>query len=272
MAVELFADSASTTLTNSPGIAGTSFTVASSTGFPAASNVAVPPTQFRVLIGTEMVTVTNVAALTWTCLPLTAAHTSADPVTHVVFAESLGGLQYPMNSGRPASLDFETFPRALASGAAVAMANQTVYMTAIRLPKGYPIRKIGFYATVGDSGAPISSYYTVHDENRVLLAETADQGSASWGIGLRILPVAFTAAGAATEFKTTYAGIHYLGAGIKDITGRPSLAAVTGQTGLNTVPPILSGVSTAPTNYPVFPFTGTAITPTAATIWAGVSS
>lgn len=272
MPVELFADNASTTLTSSPGVAATSFTVASLTGFPAASNATVPPTQFRVLIGTEMVTVTNVVGLTWTCLPTTVAHTTGDAVTQVVFAASLGGLQYPMNSGRAASLDFETFPRAHANGTSTQV-SRSLYLTAIRLPRGYPVRKIGFYAAIGGGGSPVYSWFALHDNNRVMLAQTADQGSATWAVGLRLVPIASTAAGVATEFVTTYAGIYYLATCVKDATAAPSLAATTGQAGLNAIPPILSGAADPiMAAYPAFPFTAAAISPDTGTIWAGVGS
>jgi len=87
MTTELFSDNAATTLTSSPSSGATSFTVASSTGFPAAVT---GTSQFRIIIGTEIITVTNVSGTTWTCVATAAAHTSADVVTHVLTAASLG--------------------------------------------------------------------------------------------------------------------------------------------------------------------------------------
>jgi hypothetical protein len=89
MAIELFADNATTTLASSPSAGATSFTVASSSGFPAAVT---GTSQFRVLIGTEIVTVTNVSGTTWTCTALAAGHTSGDAVSQVVTAAGLGNL------------------------------------------------------------------------------------------------------------------------------------------------------------------------------------
>lgn len=89
MPVETFSDNFATTLTSSPTIGATTFTVASATGAPAASNTPTPTTQFRVMIATEMVTVTNVAGLTWTCLPLVAAKVTGAVVTHILFGASL---------------------------------------------------------------------------------------------------------------------------------------------------------------------------------------
>jgi len=86
MTVELFADNAITSLASSPAIGATSFTVAASSGFPAAVTGV---SQFRVIIDTEIVTVTNVSGTTWTCVALAAAHTAAVPVTHVITAAGL---------------------------------------------------------------------------------------------------------------------------------------------------------------------------------------
>ena len=87
MPTELFSDNAATTLISSPGVGATSFTVASSTPFPAA---VAGVSQFRVIIGTEIITVTNVTGTTWTCVATAAAHTTADAVTHVITAAALG--------------------------------------------------------------------------------------------------------------------------------------------------------------------------------------
>jgi len=102
MPLELWADNAATTLTSSPGVAATSFTVTSSTGFPAAVTGV---SQFRVIIGTEIVTVTNVSGTTWTCVATAASHTSGDAVTHVVTAASMAAAQ---NGHAP--VQYEVFP------------------------------------------------------------------------------------------------------------------------------------------------------------------
>jgi hypothetical protein len=87
MTSELFADNAVTSLASSPSAGATSFTVAASGGFPAAVTGV---SQFRVIIDTEIVTVTNVSGTTWTCVALAAGHATAVPVTHVITAAGLG--------------------------------------------------------------------------------------------------------------------------------------------------------------------------------------
>lgn len=96
---ELYANSPSTTVssggTDTPA-SGTSetITVASSTGFPAASNTAALPTQFHVAdpaAPTELIAVTNVSGTTWTIIrgaesTIPVAHTAGYTVQQVVSA------------------------------------------------------------------------------------------------------------------------------------------------------------------------------------------
>ena len=91
MPVDLFANAANTTLTANMLAGATSLTVTSSTPFPAASAAT---GQFRVIIDSELFTVTNVAGTTWTVTPGTegttqAAHASGAPVTAIVTAAAL---------------------------------------------------------------------------------------------------------------------------------------------------------------------------------------
>lgn len=104
-AIELFANQASTTVssggTGAP-VGGTqeTWTVASSSEFPAASNSAVPPTQFHIAdlnFQGEIIAVTNVSGSTWT---VTRGAESTIPTTHaagftiyqVATAAGLGGM------------------------------------------------------------------------------------------------------------------------------------------------------------------------------------
>lgn len=91
MPTELFANNVASTLAADTTNVATTLTVASSTGFPAA---ATGVSQFRAIVGTELLVVTNVTGVTWTVTrgaegSVAAAHTSGDAVTHVVTAGSL---------------------------------------------------------------------------------------------------------------------------------------------------------------------------------------
>lgn len=89
MSFELFTNSAATTLNTGGGINNsvTSFTVASSSGFPATGN-------FRVICGSEIMLVTAVSGTTWTVTrgiegTAAASHIDTSPITHILTAGSL---------------------------------------------------------------------------------------------------------------------------------------------------------------------------------------
>lgn len=94
MATELFANNPSTTLASGALSGDATITVASSTGFPAAVT---GTSQFRILVESEIMIVTNVSGTTWTVTrgaesTTAAAHSSGVAVTHVVTAAALKNL------------------------------------------------------------------------------------------------------------------------------------------------------------------------------------
>lgn len=105
VALELFANLPSTTVTSggttapAPGTVE-SWTVASSAAFPAASSTASPPSQFHVAdaaANTEIVLVTNVSGTTWTVTrgdegTTPVAHNTGFTIYQVVTAGWLGGI------------------------------------------------------------------------------------------------------------------------------------------------------------------------------------
>jgi hypothetical protein len=97
MPVELYANSAQTTLAGALTSGATTLTVASSAPFPVPAPAAVPPTQFRARIDAELLIVTAVSGTTWTVTraaegTTAAAHSSGATVTHVVTASPLQSL------------------------------------------------------------------------------------------------------------------------------------------------------------------------------------
>jgi len=273
MPVELFVDGAvATTLTSSPGIGATSFTVASSAGFPAASSAAVPPTQSRCLIGSEMVTVTNVAGTTWTVLPTTTAHSSGDAVGFELFAAHMQGLQYPQNPARPAVVDYETFSRNTGYlNAGYIPPSGTLALIAVGLPAGLRVGTIQFVSGGGAAATPTHWWFGLYDKNLMQLALTANQTSGAWAASTaKALPVASTAAGAATSFLTTYAGLYYLGIMMVAATPVTVLSGVVA-TSILALPPVVNGTSdTGQTTPPGFPHTAAAITATTNTVYATI--
>lgn len=103
MVAEIFSNTASTTVssggTTAPSAGTTeSWTVSSSTGFPAANNAANPPTQFRIVdpaANSEVILVTNVSGTTWSVTrgaesTTPVAHSAGFKVMHVVTSGALG--------------------------------------------------------------------------------------------------------------------------------------------------------------------------------------
>ena len=116
MAIDLFADAYQWTVTaggNTAPVAGTSeaWTVASSTGAPAASNSSSPPTAFRIVDASdthnppEIMLVTNVSGTAWTVTrgaegtQAPFAHGTNFTVIQVLTASSLTEFQYVVNDG-----------------------------------------------------------------------------------------------------------------------------------------------------------------------------
>lgn len=259
MPVELFADAASTTVASIAGGTGvTSFTVTSSTGFPSAVTGV---SQFRVLIGTEMVTVINVSGTTWTCSATAAPHAAADVIAHILFASSLAGLQYPRDLYSPAGFDYSTVPRIGPLATSQGCVSGTLYLLLIALPAGYPVGHIGFF-TQNALASPTNCWFGLYDLNCVQLALTADQGSAAWaGLTLKSLAIATTAAGAASSFVTTYSGLYYLGIMIKASTPGSLVGGYFNTNPASKAPPIVNGFSdTVQTTPPAFAHT--ALVPT----------
>jgi hypothetical protein len=113
MAVELLANLAASALSaDITSTSATTLTVTSATGFPAAVT---GTSQFRILIGTEIMIVTNVSGTTFTVTrgaesTTAATHSSGDPVTHVVtagvFQAMFGGGTAGQVLGKTGSADY----------------------------------------------------------------------------------------------------------------------------------------------------------------------
>lgn len=272
MPSELFANTATTTLTAALSDAvGTSVAVTSSALFPAATNVA-PATQFRIKIDTEIMIVTNVSGATWTVTrgaegSTAATHANAATVTHVVTAGALGVfVKTPAASLRdkylkPDIAGYETIPRAGgAINTVTTPTSGTLWLMGIALPAGYPVSNITFVSNSATI-TPANWWFGLWDSSRVQLALTADQTTAAWAANVaKTLAIATTAAGAASSFTTTYEGMHYLGYMMKAATAPQLMASPLGA-GIGSLVPILYGSSdTGQTTPPAFPHTANALT------------
>jgi hypothetical protein len=114
---------------------------------------------------------------------------------------------YLMASGALA----ETLPYEAAQAATLTPVSATLYLSAIVLPAGLQIGHIAFLSS-GAAGTPTNYWFCLEDNNRNLLAITADATSTAWaGNTIKSLAIATTAQGAQSTFITTYTGLYYLG-------------------------------------------------------------
>lgn len=141
-------------------------------------------------------------------------------------------------------------------------------LTEIYLTAGVPVSNLHWMS--GSTVATLPSHWglALYDQNRVMLATTADQGATALiGSHLYIIPIANVAAGAAASFTPTYSGMHYIGRVEVTSGGSTSLYAGVTSTTVNTpalaIPPIATGISSdsALTTWPpAFPHTAGSLT------------
>lgn len=156
---------------------------------------------------------------------------------------------------------FETLPRQLCSSTGLGLVSGQLNLFGISLPKKMPIKRIGFTSS-RNRALGNNLWYSLHDANRNLLAVTADAGAVAWVSNeTKILPIAQIAAGAATEFDTTYAGLHYIGIMDKVTTTTvapysvPGPSTFWGTGGGSPGPALAIGADTGLSGPPAFPFT-----------------
>jgi hypothetical protein len=175
--------------------------------------------------------------------------------------------------GKASSLIAETFSRRTQMEGAGALASGRLTLVAVWLPKGTVVKNIVF-ATGTAAEAPTHWWFGLFDENRKLLAVTADQTTGAWAAStVKSLPIANVEGGAASSFTTTYSGLHYLGIMVAATTKVPTIACHLSASAVSALAPVLfgpstEGLTTAPTPGS---FTAAAISGGSNYPWAGVS-
>jgi hypothetical protein len=154
----------------------------------------------------------------------------------------------------------ETIPRWGMSSGALGFTSGTLYMTAIYLPVGVTVTKLGWSSGNNAATSPTHQWLALFDNNRNMLANTADQTTAAIASSTPYqYSIAATAAGAASSFTTTYAGLYYFGI-LLTATTMPLLSgALSGVTLLQALSPVYCGSSSAETSPPSYPFQASAI-------------
>lgn len=157
----------------------------------------------------------------------------------------------------PTGITIETFPRAFGAAApatGTAPGSGVLKLQAIDLPLAQIVSNIIFALGSTAAAGLTNWWYALYDSAFNMLAVTANQLAATPSASaLSILPVAATAAGAAANFTTTYAGRHYLGYMFAGTTP-PGVVASGGTGGYTSLVPIIGASSdTGQTTIPAFP-------------------
>ena len=164
---------------------------------------------------------------------------------------------YPPNVG-------ETVPRNGITSSTIAKATSgTLVMSAIQLPINATISNFNIlFGTTGDAG-PSNQWMALYDNQRNLLAISADGTSTAVTASTVVTyPVATLASGAGTSYVTPYSGLYYLGFALVTANA-PTFTGVVGSAIANALAPISCGTSTASLTTPsTFPTQAGTITGT----------
>ncbi|MEQ1660530.1 MAG: hypothetical protein ABL896_17335 [Hylemonella sp.] len=134
----------------------------------------------------------------------------------------------------------ESMPRMMCSEANLAaLTSGTLFLQAIYLRAGQKVSNLSFHSATTAAGTPTNGFFALYDQNRALLAQSANFTTEAWAansIKTKALAAAYTA---------TYTGIHYVGIMVTATTV-PTLKGLTAKTGgqLAGQAPILHGNST----------------------------
>jgi hypothetical protein len=142
------------------------------------------------------------------------------------------------------------------------LASGTLEMVSIWLPAG-PIGHLGLYTGATAAVTPTHSWLALFDATRVMLAVTADAGSAAIPANtLLSYAIATIASGSSTTYTVPAEGMYYVGWLVvaSTVPSLYGLAAPAGNGPMIAAPALAGGSSTGQTTPPAFPFTAAAIT------------
>lgn len=154
-------------------------------------------------------------------------------------------------------------PRLSANIGTLAMAGSgTLQMCSITLPRNLTVFNFNYLTGTTAASGPTNQWAALYDNNRNLLAISGNGLATAIAASTAITyPVANVAAGAATSFTTTYAGLYYFGILVTVSTTMPTLSGLTGLAAATGLVPILAGASNTGLTVPqTFPTVATAIT------------
>lgn len=120
---------------------------------------------------------------------------------------------YPPYTGTQTTTVATTVPPAVvgtATEAAITLGTMTLYP--VVMAAGAPVGHIVFISGTTGFSTPTNWWFVLCDNNRNLLAVTANQTTTAWAAStLKSLAIATISSGAASNFVTTYTGTYYVG-------------------------------------------------------------
>ncbi|MCI0687554.1 MAG: hypothetical protein L0Y54_10010 [Sporichthyaceae bacterium] len=153
----------------------------------------------------------------------------------------------------------ETISRLHISAVNTAITSGTLYLHPIWLPAGTVVSNITFVSGNAALAGGTHQWYGLLDQNRVALAFTSNDGANPWPTNTaKTLPIATTAAGAASSYTTTYTGVHYLGLMVAAATPPNMCGGGIIAVGASSQTPAFGAANTGLTTPPTFPFTANA--------------
>lgn len=166
----------------------------------------------------------------------------------------------------------ETLKRHECTGSAIAVTSGTLLLARILLPAGVPITSIAVASGTTALATGTHQWFGLYDKNLNQLAVTSDDTSNAWSAStIKKLPIAATAAGAASVYVTPYSGLYYVGV-LVAATTPPSLVGMgfSGTMG-STAPTIVGSSDTGQAAPPAFPHQAAAPSNTGNLFYAYVS-
>jgi hypothetical protein len=163
--------------------------------------------------------------------------------------------------------------RLVTSGTLGFSASGTLQMVGITLPKNLVVSNFNYLTGTQAAITPTNQWAALYDNNRNLLAISANGGAGAIAASTAITyPVANVAAGAATSFVTTYPGMYYFGILVVATGAMPTLSGGTGLVAATQLAPIVAGISNTGLTVPqTFPTVATALTASAIVPYVWVS-
>lgn len=115
-------------------------------------------------------------------------------------------LPHTAHANLPQALKAE-FPQrgTIALGDGAHLATGRLSLVGIPLPAGLTVNSIAFRTQTTAAGTPTNWWFSLFDQNRALLANTADQTTTAWGAGT------FKQLALTQPHTTTYSGLYYAG-------------------------------------------------------------